>query len=405
MINMGLMPAFRFPQRSAPAGFEEGMGAQTPLSYRLDQARARGAQDLTLSNPTRAGLDYSVYGPTESWLTAGLVDRYRPEPLGCRSTREAIAAGWMGAPPQPRPEAIVVCPSSSVAYQYLLTLLCDPGDGVLAPQPSYPLFDALARYAGVELQRYRLRYDGGWHVDLDSLQRAVNSRTRAALIVNPNNPTGSSLANDELAAFSALGLPLIVDEVFRAFPLKSRGSESTFARSESLMFCLDGLSKSAGLPQVKLSWIALSGPQALVHQALQRLSFITDTYLPVSALAEQALPHLLDCAPAFQEQLRTRLADNQRTLDEVLRNSPATALRPEAGWSTVVRLPDVLGEADEDAWTRLLMEQANLVVHPGYFYDLEHGPHIVLSRLAEPGPFRTAIGRLRKVVERTCDLG
>lgn len=399
------MPGFRFAKRSAPTATEDDASSETRLSQLLNQARCRGALDLTLSNPTRAGLDYSVYGPPESWLPPGPIAPYAPAAFGSRATREAIAAAWLAGPPAPSPDATIVCPSSSVAYQYLLTLLCEPGDGVLAPQPSYPLFDALARYAGVELQRYRLEYDGGWHVDLDSVRRAINGRTRAALLVSPNNPTGSLLGDRELAAFSALGVPLIVDEVFGAFPLEPRRPRSTFGRCESLMFCIDGLSKSAGLPQVKLSWVALSGPRELVKQALHRLSFLADTYLPVSALAEQALPHLLARAPAFRQQVRSRLAENQKRLSQALHGSPATTLQPTAGWSSLVRLPDVLAPEDEDAWVRRLVDEAGVVTHPGYFYDLESGPHVVLSLLTAPEPFRRATGALREVIERACQLG
>jgi alanine-synthesizing transaminase len=364
--------------------------AETALSAVLRVARAQGAVNLTESNPLRVGLDYSMYGAPATWVAAGPLS-YDPDPLGMHSAREALAEACALSA-----DRLVLCSSSSEAYHYLLTLLCDPGDRVLVPEPSYPLFGPIGKYAGVELVPYQLHYDGGWHLDLDSLRRHARARLKpqAILLVSPNNPTGSFVSEAEFHALYEFGIPLIVDEVFRHFPLVGRSS--ALQEPPVLTFSIDGLSKSAGLPQVKLSWIAVNGPSASVQESLHRLSFITDTYLTLSTPAQAALPHLLRHAPEFRRHLLSRLRHNWDTLRNCLADTSANVLHCEGGWTAIVRLPDVLGTPSdrEDLWVRCLAEQHGVLTQPGYFYDLQGGPHIVLSLLPEPQVFADGMQRI-----------
>jgi alanine-synthesizing transaminase len=355
------------------------------------------AADLTLSNPTRAGLSYAAFRPS-AFDEAAEEQRYAPDALGDLLARQAIAAHWPRAKARPAPEELLLLPSSSEAYHYLFLLLCDPGDEVLAPEPSYPLLAHLARYAGVRLVPYRLAYDGAWHIDLDSVRRARSPRSRAIVLISPNNPTGSYTQQLELERLAELGLPLISDEVFAhyAHAEHSQGPLSAFAATGALTFCIDGLSKSAGLPQLKLSWLAASGPSAQVRESLERLAWIADTYLAVATPVQRAVPRLLERAPAFRSELLARLLHNRATLERCLAGSAASALGCEGGWYAVVRLPDL---ADEDSWVLALLAR-KVATHPGYFYDFdERSPHLVLSLLPEPAAFQRGAERIRAEVQ------
>ncbi len=376
------------------------------LALALDAARLARPDsiDLTLSNPTRAELSYAAYGPPSEWL-AFEAPLYSPDPLGLPSARAAIARQWPGRHGGPDPDNIVLLPSSSEAYHYLFTLLCDVGDEVLAPEPSYPLLAHLARYAGVSLVPYQLIHDGAWHIDIDSVRRAKTARSRAIVLISPNNPTGSYTSAGELAALAELGLPLLCDEVFAHYDLEPerRKLESAFGASSALTFCIDGLSKSAGLPQLKLSWVAVSGPQAQVEESMRRLSWLADTYLSVASPIQQALPLLLQRAPAFRAGLCERLRRNRDALARALGGSAASLLRGEGGWYAVVRLPNV---ASEEEWVLGLLEQRGVLTHPGYFYDFsERSPHLVLSLLPPPESFARGAEEIRAEVELRATRG
>jgi aspartate/methionine/tyrosine aminotransferase len=257
----------------------------------------------------------------------------------------------------------------------------------------------LARHAGITLRPYRLAYDGAWHIDLDSVRRARSPRTRAVVLISPNNPTGSFTSQLELERLAELGLPLVSDEVFAHYAHREQPGRpsSAFGASPALTFCIDGLSKSAGLPQLKLSWIAASGPPALVEEALQRLAWIADTYLSVATPVQRALPELLERAPLFRAQLLSRLLANRALLEQSLGGSAASVLASEGGWYAVVRLPDL---AEEDAWVLGLLER-KVATHPGYYYDFaERSPHLVLSLLPEPAVFARGAEAIRREVER-----
>ena len=362
------------------------------------------AVDLTLSNPTRAALSYAAYGWQSPAPPAGEL-LYAPDPLGDLRAREAVAAHWPRHGARPSPEQILLLPSSSEAYHYLFLLLCDPGDEVLAPEPSYPLLAHLAQYAGVSLRPYRLEYDGAWHIDIDSLRHARGPRTRAIILISPNNPTGSYTRQDELLQLAELGLPLVSDEVFAHYahrPDPQRLS-SALGASHALTFCIDGLSKSAGLPQLKLSWIGVSGPETAVKEALDRLAWISDTYLSVGTPVQRALPQLLECAPRFRQGLLARLLQNRSALERCLAGGAASVLDCEGGWYAIVRLPDL---AEEEEWVLSLLDRGNVATHPGYFYDFSaRAPHLVLSLLSPPEAFQRGAAAIAREVGRRVASG
>jgi alanine-synthesizing transaminase len=342
--------------------------------------------DLTESNPTRAGLDY----PGEEILKA-LADpralRYDPEPRGLLSAREAVA-GYYGNVPASR---ILLTASTSEAYAYLFKLLCDPGDEILSPRPSYPLFEFLAGLESVRVVQYPLRYDGVWHIDFDALQRAITPRTRAIVVVNPNNPTGSFLKREEWSRLQELGIPILSDEVFCDYsfaPDDSRVRTLTDA-SEVLTFSMSGLSKIAGLPQMKLGWIVASGPG---HEAaLDRLELIADTYLSVATPVQIALPRLLEASKTVREQILTRT----RTNLELLRRS-TVPLHLEGGWYATLQVPRT---KSEEGWAVELLERRDVLVQPGFYFDFESEAFLVLSLLTTPDVFAEGLRRLLEEID------
>ena len=353
--------------------------------------------DLTRTNPTTAGFSYPEQELGRALGGAG-VALYAPDPLGLRSAREALASDWEQRGLTVAPDTIAMTASTSEAYALLFKLFCDPGDEVLVPEPSYPLFDVLARLEGVRAVGYRLAYDGAWHVDLDSLRQSRTSRTRAVIAVSPNNPTGSLLKSGELSACAALGLPLIVDEVFwpYVFQPASGDAASALAGEAPLVLVLDGLSKRAGLPQVKLGWISWAGEPELVRQTRDRLELINDNYLSASTPAQLALPELLGLGLSVQAQIAARCAQNLATLHALLSGSAAQALSLEGGWAACLRLPDVLSD---DEWALSLVSEAELLVQPGWFYDFPRGSYLVVSLLTPPEHFAEGIRRLGQHVE------
>jgi alanine-synthesizing transaminase len=377
----------------------------SPLATALEALRSErhDAIDLTVSNPTRVGLSYAAYEPWHETIGAE-APVYAPDPLGVLEARRALAHDWPGDGPRPDPASVLLLPSSSEAYHYIFTLLADVGDEVLAPEPSYPLLSHLARYAGVTLVPYRLEYDGAWHIDLDSVRRGIGARTRAIILISPNNPTGSYTSRDELAALAAFGLPLVSDEVFARYDLEPTQQKplSAFGVTEALTFCIDGLSKSAGLPQVKLSWLAVSGPRQLVEESMRRLAWLADTFLSVATPIQLALPRLLQRAYGFRRELETRLAHNLKSLRAALDGSAASVLSCQGGWYAVVRLPAIASEED---WVLGLSSHAGVMVHPGHFYDFsEPPPFLVLSLLPEPELFaRGARGICAEVTRRVLE--
>jgi alanine-synthesizing transaminase len=360
------------------------------LSRALAAARARGPViDMTVSNPTHVGIEY----PAD--LLAGLSDTaaltYRPAPLGLREAREAIAEDYARRGLRVDADRIVLTASTSEAYSILFKLLCEPGrSSVLTPVPSYPLFDHLTRLDGVGQRRYALEYHGRWTADLEGLDEAWTPDTRAVLAVSPNNPTGSIVGDaeaDELTVRCAeRGAALIVDEVFADYPLAGPFLDPRAFTAPACLLCrLGGLSKSIGLPQVKLGWIALDGPPAIVAEALDRLELICDTYLSVSTPVQIAARSLLVRGRAVRERILDRLRANDATLRATIAGSGgATVLPADGGWSAVVRVP---ATRSEEALVTDLIERDGVLVHPGYFFDFPHEAFLVVSLLPEPGEF------------------
>jgi len=368
------------------------------LTLALGARRAAGLPvcDLTQSNPTLTDLPYD-----RARLLAALSDAkslvYEPASFGLGTARSAVQGLQRAAGFELPSEQIVLTSSTSEAYGFLFKLLCDAGDEVLIPQPSYPLFEHLAALEQVQVANYELAYDGAWHIDFDSLERARSSRTRAVVVVNPNNPTGSFLKRDELRRLIELGLPLISDEVFSSFALgpDARRVSSVLETDEALVFALGGLSKLAALPQLKLAWLCAAGPKAQLAEALSRLELIADTFLSPNTPVQHALPEILGSRMPVERALNARIARNFALLSEALAGTAATPLFLEGGWYAVVRLPALLSEAD---WVLGLLEQDGVLTQPGWFYDFARGAQLVLSLITEEAPFALGVTRIAERV-------
>ena len=357
----------------------------------------RGLVDLTVSNPTAVGLSYPPRLLDVLSDPGGLV--YDPVPFGLSVGRDAVA-GYLGSRGTTvRSDHVVLTASTSEAYSLLFKLLCDPGDRVLVPQPSYPLFEHLTRLESVVASPYSLEYHGRWRIDHNSLERAVESRTRAILLVNPNNPTGSYIAADDLATVRKLAakreLAIISDEVFEAYALdpdRSAANAPPADASEVLTFKLGGLSKSALLPQLKLGWIRVDGPERLVRQALDRLEFICDSYLSVSVPVQLAAAAILEQTRPLVAQVCRRIRENHGALlDLACRQPSCQVLRVEGGWYAVLQVP---ATRSEETLVVELIEKDGVLVHPGYFFDFPHEAFLVVSLLPEPGQFASAMQRV-----------
>jgi aspartate/methionine/tyrosine aminotransferase len=372
------------------------------LSSLLEARRNRGEPvlDLTETNPTRVGIEYppDVLAP----LAHPEALRYDPAPAGLASARAAVAADHARRGVTIEPSRVLLTASTSEAYAWLFKLLCDPGDAVLVPRPSYPLFSYLARLESVDVHAYALSYDGQWHLTLDAVREALTPRTRAVVVVTPNNPTGSYLKRTEAEELLALcaerELAVISDEVFAdyAFGDDPRRTASLAAGGAALAFSLGGLSKSCGLPQVKLAWIAISGPERWRTAAQARLEVVADTYLSVSTPVQRAAPALLARRPELQRPIAERVAANLDGLRHRLGpGSPASLLHTEGGWSAVLQVPAT--QSEEERVTRLL-EEHGVLVHPGYFFDFPREAFLVLSLLPPPDLFARAVDRIIAVL-------
>ena len=379
--------------------------APNRLTRAAQRARAerRPLIDLTLSNPTAAGIRYPA--DTLAPLGDGAARGYDPQPRGLVAARAAVAADYRRRGIAVATDRIVLTSSTSEAYSLLFKLLCAPqGDAVLVPSPSYPLFDHLTRLDGVDAVPYRLEYHGGWSVDGHSVTAAWRERVRAVLAVSPNNPTGSVLSRAERAWLDATcaerDAALIVDEVFADYPLAERAAgdadPAPAARPNAVTFRLGGLSKSCGLPQVKLGWIAVDGPDALVDGALDRLDFICDTYLSVSTPVQVAAATLLERGADVRARIQERVRRNYLQLHEAAAVDPSVGvLHADGGWSAVLRVPSTRGEED---LALALLEQDQVVVYPGFFFDFPHEAFLVVSLLPPPAIFDEGVGRILEQV-------
>ncbi len=374
------------------------------LAVRTARARGRPLLDLTLTNPTAAGIAYppGLLHPLASEAALG----YSPAPFGLEEAREAVALEYRRSGIAVATERVVLTASTSEAYSLLFKLLCAPGDAVLVPVPSYPLFDHLTRLDGVRCIPYRLEYHGRWGLELDQVDAAWLETVRAVLVVSPNNPTGSVMTAGEMQALAtrcaARGAALIVDEVFAGYPLAGAPVGEApptvagpGALRECLSFRLGGLSKSAGLPQVKLGWIVVDGPEPLVPEALERLEIVCDAYLSVSTPVQVAARALIASGERVRSQILARVRGNYARLSAEAAAHPATTMLPaDAGWSAVLRVASTRSE--EDLVIELL-ERDGVLVHPGFFFDFPQETYLVVSLLPEPHVFAEGV---RKVLER-----
>lgn len=379
------------------------------LTRALEEHRRTGKEllDLTASNPTACGLEY----PDEEILTA-LTDRraleYHPESKGLREAREAIAGYYRGRPGFSRtaasvdPERIVLSSGTSEAYSHVFRLLCEAGDEILVPVPSYPLFEFLADLADIRPVPYPLLYDHGWQIDFVSLRHALTERSRAVLVVHPNNPTGSFVKQREAAELAELcatrHMAIVADEVFLDYASGAPLAQTFALSNSSLTFTLSGLSKISLLPQMKLAWTVVSGPEELVRAAVDRLEIIADTYLSPSTPIQLALPKFLALRHGLQAQLQRRIASNLEFLDSALRESKCISrLDREGGWYAILRVP--VTRSDEDLAVALV-EHSSVLVHPGHFFNFSREGFLVLSLIAPEQQFREGVSRLRKFFDQ-----
>jgi alanine-synthesizing transaminase len=401
---------------------------QNRFTQAVEEARARGVKlfDLTASNPTRVGLRYDSTAILQALGSERAMD-YDPQPKGLLSARQAVARYYCDrfAAEEPDvashvstidPERIVLTASTSEGYSYVFRLLCNAGDELLVPKPSYPLFEFLADLQDVKLVPYPLIYDHGWQMDFHSMEKVVTPRTRGVVIVHPNNPTGSYVHAEERAPLNEFcgdhGLALIVDEVFLDHGLSDEGSVSrrstgqpkaavptcarhdlSFARNrEVLTFTLSGLSKISALPQMKVAWVVTSGPDDIVNAAMARLEVIVDTYLSMNAPIQWAVPGLLEQRKDIQQQLMQRVGANLAELDRQLVGQPACQrLTVEGGWYAVLRVP--VTRSDEELAIELVRDRS-VLVHPGHFYDFPTDGYLVLSLISPEQEFAEGAARV-----------
>ncbi len=377
--------------RRTPESFEPNA-----FTKAVEQRRAAGLEilDLTVSNPTRAGIEY----PAEEILAA-LGDRraltYEPQARGWIGAREAVARHHSAQGYEADPERIVLAASTSELYGWLFKLLCAPGETVLVPRPSYPLFECLAGLESVRVEQYRLEEALEWSPDFDSLEEmASRPEVRAIVLVNPNNPTGSFLKRHDWQriqpAAARHGLALIVDEVFYDYAWGPDGgrTSSLAGPHEALTFTLSGLSKAGGLPQMKLGWVHVAGPGRVVVQAMERLEWIADSYLPVSAPVQYAAPRWLELARGIRRAILGRVLGNRGALP--------FETHAEGGWCSVLDLPRI---DSEEAWALELLDRG-VLVQPGFFYDFGREVFAVASLLANPETAREAAERINRGNER-----
>jgi alanine-synthesizing transaminase len=361
------------------------------LTRAIDEAAREGRAilDLTCSNPTRLGLSPSLEVLRGAY-SSGPIHRYEPSSFGPREAREAVGA-YLGVPA----ERVCLLASTSEAYVLLFGLVADPGERILVPRPSYPLFDDLAKIAGVTLAPYPIDHDGAFFVDRDALLRAREG-CRAIVAISPNNPTGHFLEEDEHRFLLSLGLPLIVDEVFRPFALER--DAPTFTPSEGLSISLGGFSKALASPQLKVGWAAFHGEDSVVREALARFEHIADATLSLSTPSALAAPRLLTEAPRIQAAIRARCLSNLATLDSL--HHPRAAwdrLEVGGGFTVLLRLPAVL---DDEQWALRFLE-AGVLVQPGYYFDIE-GCFVALSLITEPHVFERGAATLASVIAAAC---
>ncbi len=376
------------------------------LSLEIEQLKREGAPllDLTESTPTRCGFVFDQQSILGAFANPQALS-YTPDPRGLLSARQAVADYYAERGIALDQAQIFLTTSTSEAYSYIFRLLADPGDAILVPQPSYPLFDFLAGLNDVRVIAYPLFYDLGWTIDLATLEKRLEARARAILVVHPNNPTGSFVRREELANLLAFCQPremaLVADEVFADYSLAADPARvvSHAAVTEALTFTLSGLSKISALPQMKVAWVVVNGTAQLLQDALARLEVIADTYLSLSAPLALALPKLLETRRKIQPQILGRVRSNLQMLDQQLAaHQLVSRLEFEGGWYAILRLPSI--QTDED-WAVELARQDGVLAHPGHFFDFSSEGHLVISLLTEGAAFEEG---LRRILARVASM-
>jgi alanine-synthesizing transaminase len=373
------------------------------LTDALEEVKSSGARvlDLTVSNPTKVGLHFDDARILES-LASPKAMTYDPQPKGLPSARVAVANyyraqhGIDGLDPA----RLILTTSTSEGYAFVFRLLCNPGDELLVPKPSYPLFEFLADLEDVKLVPYPLIYDHGWQMDFPSLEKVVTRQTRGVVVVHPNNPTGSYVHAEEqesLRVFCAeRELAIIADEVFLDYALQGAPQRSFVANQDVLSFTLSGISKISALPQMKLAWIVSGGPATQRDAAQARLEVIADTYLSMNAPIQWATPALLEQRQSVQQELLNRVLGNLTQLDQQLAaQKMCKRLNVEAGWCAVLRVP--VTRTDEELAVDLVRRKS-VLVHPGHFYDFPSDGYLVLSLIVAESEFAEGIRRLLELI-------
>jgi aspartate/methionine/tyrosine aminotransferase len=378
--------------------------AQNRYTTVLEEARSAGKTfiDLTISNPTQCRFHYDSRKILAAFQNPRAL-AYEPEAKGLLSARQQVAQYYKedhGASVDS--ESLLLTISTSEAYSYVFRLLCNPHDEILVPKPSYPLFDILGDIQDVSLIPYSLQYAHGWFIDFHSLVRALTPRTRAVLLVHPNNPTGSFVRGEELQKLNDLcrerNLALVVDEVFLDYALDGQ-KRGTFADNHgALTFTLSGLSKMAALPQMKVAWLVVTGPESLVQSALDRLEIIADTYLSLNSPTQWAFPTLFSQRHELQPQVLERVRENWVFLKAQFgSNSQCEVLDAEGGWYAVLKAK---GDEPDDELAIKLLRDAGVLVHPGHFYDFPADGHLVLSLISPREEFRSGVARMLEYLQR-----
>lgn len=367
----------------------------------LDEMRNNGETilDLTESNPTRCGFTYDT--ALVEVLASERSLKYEPDPRGLLAARKSIAGYYEEHGSVVDPSNIFITAGTSEAYSHLFRLLCNAGENVLVPKPSYPLFDFLCTLNDVEARYYRLRYTDEWQIDIGSLNDAVDESTRAILLVHPNNPTGSFVKTGEWEELKKIArdrrLALIVDEVFAEFSFEdTRNVHRSFAGDgPPFVFTLNGISKMLGLPQMKLAWITVSGQAGDVKDAAQRLEIICDTYLSAGTPVQHALPMLLREGRSVRDEIRQRIVSNRNALQSMTHGSPLSLLNTEGGWNAIVKFPRLMSD---EAWALRVLKESNVLVHPGHFFEIEEEACTVVSLLPEESTFSSGFHKTLRLV-------
>lgn len=370
-------------------------------AHREMRAVGRDVLDLTVSNPTRVGLHFDSQDLLTCLMDSRALD-YDPHPKGMLSARKAVTEYYRERHEAVNPESLVLTTSTSEGYSYIFRLLCNPGDEILVPKPSYPLFEFLADLQDVKLVGYPLIYDHGWQIDFPSLYKAAGPQTKAVIVVHPNNPTGSYVSEQERSALNQFcreyEAAIVADEVFLDYALDGASRDTFAGNSDVLTFVLSGISKISALPQMKLAWIAANGPGESLTEASGRLEVIADTYLSMNAPIQLAASELLGQRKKIQPILLDRVRVNLEELDrELVKQSSCTRLAVDGGWYAILRVP--VTRTDEELAIALLQE-SGVLVHPGHFYDFPSDGYLILSLITPTALFQEGVARLLKFINQ-----